>query len=131
LKSEKIDGIINLAGMNLGAKRWSKKVKKEIYDSRINITAELFFLISEMNVKPEVMVSASGVDYYGDTGDKDIYENNHPGNSFLAKVVNDWEREALKSAQHGVRAVCLRTGLVFGADSENNKKLFLPYKLFI
>lgn len=131
LESEKIDGIINLAGMNLGAKRWNGKVKKEIYNSRIGITSKLVNLIERMAAKPSVLVNASGVDYYGDTGSKDIYEDSPRGEGFLSSVVKDWEDEARKAEKSGVRVVCLRTGLVFASDSENIKKMIMPYKLFV
>jgi uncharacterized protein (TIGR01777 family) len=131
LVNEKIYGIVNLAGMNLAAKRWNREVKKQIYDSRIGTTAKLIELISKMEIKPEVLVSASGVDYYGDTGDKNIYEDSPPGNSFPARLCVDWEQEAMKAENYGTRVVTLRTGFVIARDSEALKKMIFPFKFFV
>lgn len=130
LKNEKIDAVINLAGANLGSKRWNKKTKKEFYDSRINTTGRLVDLISVMPHKPEVLVSASGVDFYGDRGDEDVYENSPPANSYLGRITNDWEAEARKAEQFGVRVVTVRTGFVLAKNSEAVKKLVKPFRFF-
>jgi uncharacterized protein (TIGR01777 family) len=131
LINEKIDAVINLAGANLGEKRWNDKTKKEFYDSRISVTGRLVELISKMEQKPEVLVSASGVDYYGDTGARDMYEDALPAKSFLGKLTHDWEAAALKAVQFGTRVVVLRTGFVMAADSDAVKKLLLPFKFFV
>lgn len=130
LKDEKIDVFINLAGMNLDEKRWNEEIKKKIYNSRINSARKLVELISSMPQKPEVLINASGVDYYGDTGDKDIFEDSPPANLFISKLVCDWENEALRAEKYGVRIVLLRTGFVIAPDSKAFKKMVLPFKLF-
>ncbi|MEO8513971.1 MAG: TIGR01777 family oxidoreductase [Ignavibacteria bacterium] len=131
LKDENIDAIINLAGANLGEKRWNDKTKKVFYDSRIQVTGGLVELISKMEKKPEVLVSSSGVDYYGDTGNRDMFEDAPPAKSFLGKLTHDWEAAALKAEQHGTRVVVLRTGFVMAGDSEAVKKLIMPFKFFV
>lgn len=131
LKDENIFGIINLAGANLGEKRWTEKNKKIFYDSRIDITKKLLHLIEVMPKKPEVFLSASGVDYYGDTGNADMYEDAPPADTFLGKLTHDWEAEAMKAQAFGVRTAVLRTGFVIAEDSDAVKKLLLPYKLFV
>lgn len=128
LASEPIDAIVNLAGVNLALKRWSESFKKEIYDSRIESTRKIVELISLMNHKPGVLLNSSGVDYYPDLGDKEIYEDTPCGNSFISKTVSDWEAEAMKASS---RVVCLRTGLVIAREAKSIKKLSLPFKLFI
>jgi uncharacterized protein (TIGR01777 family) len=131
LKDEKIDGIIHLAGMNLGDKRWNEKVKKELYDSRINTTRKIVELISTMQNKPEVLLSASGVDYYGDKGSEDVYEDSPPADNFTGQLCKDWENEALKAEKYGVRTVVIRTGFVIAKNSKAVDKLTLPFKMFI
>jgi uncharacterized protein (TIGR01777 family) len=130
LKDVKLDVIINLAGMNLDKKRWNDKVKKQLYDSRINSTKKLVELIGTMAYKPEVLINASGVDYYGDTGEKDIYEDSPSADLFISKLVCDWENEAMKAEEYGVRVVLLRTGFVIVKESKAFKKMVLPFKLF-
>lgn len=131
LKDERIDVVINLAGANLGGKRWNDKTKKEFYDSRIDTTRELVELMSGMKDKPGVFISASGVDYYEDSGDADVYENAPHGDGYLARLCLDWENEALKADKAGVRTVILRTGFVLSKGSEAVDKLIMPVKLFV
>jgi uncharacterized protein (TIGR01777 family) len=131
LKNETLDGIIHLAGMNLGDKRWNEKVKEEIYNSRINTTRKIVELISVMALKPEVLLSASGVDYYGDKGNKDIYEDSPPADDFVGQLCQDWENEALKTEKFGVRTVVIRTGFVLAKDSKAVDKFAKPFKMFI
>jgi len=131
LKDEKIDVVINLAGANLGGKRWNDKTKKEFYDSRIDTTRELVELMSGMKNKPEVFISASGVDYYEDSGDADVYENAPHGDGYLARLCLDWENEAMNSEKAGIRTVILRTGFVLAKGSEAVDKLIMPVKLFV
>ena len=131
LKNEKIDAIIHLAGMNLGAKRWNDEVKKEIYDSRIDTARKLIDLISQMPVKPKVFITASGVDYYGDRGSQDVYEDSPPADNFIGNLVRDWENEALKAEKSGLRTAAIRTGVVIAKNAPAVKKLALPMKLFI
>jgi hypothetical protein len=131
LKNEIIDVIINLSGMNLDEKRWNEKVKKEIYNSRILTTRRLAeFACSQAN-KPKVLINSSGVDIYGDTGEKEINESSPPGNGFLQKVVIDWEKEALNAVRCGVRVAVLRTGFVIAKGSKALEKMALPFKLFV
>jgi hypothetical protein len=131
LKGEKIDAVINLAGANLGGKRWNDKSKKEFYDSRIDTTRGLVELMSGMKDKPGVFISASGVDYYEDSGDADVFENTPHGDGFLARLCLDWENEALHAEHTGIRTVILRTGFVLAKGSEAVEKLILPIKLFV
>jgi uncharacterized protein (TIGR01777 family) len=131
LKDEPVYAAINLAGSNLGGKRWTQKNKKEFYDSRIQTTGKLIQLFEAMAIKPRILVSSSGVDYYGDTGSADMFENAPPAKSFLGRLTNDWEQAALKAEVLGIRVVVLRTGFVIAEDSEAVKKLLLPVKLFV
>ena len=131
LKNEKIDVIINLAGANLGSKRWNDKTKKEFYDSRIDTTNLVVELIKQMEQKPEVLISTSGVDYYGDTGSKAVHEDSPAAPGFLGKLTHDWEEAALKVRDLGIRVVVLRTGFVMAGDSEAVKKLIMPFKFFV
>jgi uncharacterized protein (TIGR01777 family) len=130
LKEETIDVIINLSGMNLDEKRWNDKVKKEIYDSRILTTRKLSDFACSQTNQPKVFINSSGVDIYGDTGEKEIDENSPPGNGFLQQVVIDWEKEAFYAEKCGVRVVVLRTGFVIAKDSKALNKMAMPFRLF-
>ncbi len=116
IKSEYLEGvfgIINLAGVPIFGS-WNKKYKDLIYQSRMKTTNSLVSAISKCTVKPQVLVSASAVGYYGNTGSNVITEESPAGNDFLAHVCTDWEHAAVSAEQYGVRAVTIRTANVIG-----------------
>lgn len=125
------DAIIHLAGINLFSKRWNKKFREEILSSRKETTKALVDAIKLSKRKPEVFVSASGVGYYGDCGDKLLDENSPAGNDFLAEVCKVWESEAAEVERAGLRRVSVRTGIVLSREDGALKKMLLPFKLFI
>ena len=106
-------GIINLAGAPI-SKRWTKAYKKTIYKSRINTTKNIVDAVSQLESKPHVLVSASAVGYYGDQGNQVINETTMPGKDFLAKLCVDWEKEALRAQDLGIRVAIVRTANVLG-----------------
>jgi uncharacterized protein (TIGR01777 family) len=120
--------IVNLAGQPI-AERWSKEYKEEILNSRQLVTSNLVKLIGEANPKPQVLINASAIGYYG-TSETAIYdENSPPGQDFLAEVCQTWETEAKKVTELGVRLVILRLGIVLG-DGGALAKMINPFKLF-
>ena len=107
------DVIINLAGFSI-FNRWTKKVKKEIFDSRILTTKNLVDALSYRKQKEIHFLSGSGVGYYGFHQDKVIDENDGPGNDFLARVASAWEQAAVTAEKFGARVVLCRIGIVLG-----------------
>jgi len=105
--------IINLAGTSI-FRRWNKKIKEEIYKSRIVTTRRIVEALYKQKGKAAHFFSASGVGYYGFHGDEYLDETSPPGNNFLARVASDWEAEALKAAKLGMRVVLCRFGIVLG-----------------
>lgn len=126
---EGLDGVVNLAGETIGTPRWSEAKKRRIRDSRILGTRNLVDGLAATTVRPRVLVSGSGIDYYGDRGDERVDESSAPGRGFLAGVVVDWEKEADRAATLGVRVVLLRTSLVLGPGGGMLPRLMLPFKL--
>lgn len=126
-----VDAVVHLAGANLGAKRWNDEYKKLAYDSRIISTRNLFEAIKSVEKKPEVFICSSAVGIYGNRYDEVLDETSSLGNDFLATLCNDWEKEAQKVEQYGVRRVSIRTGLVLMKDEGVLKQMLLPFKLFI
>lgn len=108
---EKADVVINLVGENL-ATIWTEEAKKRIYSSRIENTQKLVEVIKKADSKPELMISASGANYYGDRGDDILDESEPPGNGFLPKLCVDWEGAAQPVEDAGVRLVIFRNGVV-------------------
>jgi uncharacterized protein (TIGR01777 family) len=126
------DAVINLAGANIGAKRWTAERKREILESRTESTGAIVDVIAQAPAgeRPKVLVNASGVDYYGDRGDEIVTEESRPGQSFLADVCIQWEAAAQGAERLGVRVVRMRTSPVFGRGAEVLAKLAMPFKLF-
>ncbi|SLJ04116.1 Epimerase family protein [Mycobacteroides abscessus subsp. massiliense] len=104
------DAVVNMCGVGVGDKRWSGAYKQEIYDSRVIPTEVLARAIAEAEVP--VLINASAVGYYGDSGDRIIDETASSGTGFLARVCLDWEAATAEAAQAGTRVVIVRTGLV-------------------
>ena len=125
------DAVIHLAGANISGKRWSANYKETILTSRELSTRNLVNTISLLSEKPESFICASGVNYYGDSGNKLLTEKEEPGNDFLANVCKLWENEAMKVEKTGVRRVSVRTGVVLTPEEGALKKMLITFKLFI
>jgi uncharacterized protein (TIGR01777 family) len=103
-----VDAVIHLAGAGVGDKRWSKKYKAEILNSRLLGTTTIANAVNEL--KPQVFISASAIGWYGESGNRAVVESDRVGDDFLAAVCREWEGAA--DIATGVRTVKLRTGLV-------------------
>lgn len=125
------DGVINLAGEPIAAKRWTETQKEKIRSSRVDTTRALVTAISKVKEKPKFLLSASAVGYYGPHGDETLTEESGPGNDFLSRVCVEWENEAKKAEDYGLRVIRLRTGIVLGKGGGALAKMVLPFKLFI
>jgi len=103
-----VDAIIHLAGVGVGDKRWSKKYKAEILNSRLLGTTAIANAVNQ--VKPQVFISASAIGWYGESGNRAVIESDRAGDDFLAAVCREWEGAA--DLASGTRVVKIRTGLV-------------------
>jgi uncharacterized protein (TIGR01777 family) len=103
-----VDAVIHLAGVGVGDKRWTKRYKSEILNSRLLGTTAIANAVAE--VKPQVFISSSAIGWYGDSGNRAVVESDSVGNDFLAAVCREWEGAADLAGD--VRTVKLRTGLV-------------------
>lgn len=126
---EGVDAVVHLAGAGVGDKRWTDAYKQELWDSRVLGTRTIANAVAALDVKPRVLISASAVGYYGDTGDRVVEENTPAGNDFLAKLSVDWEAAAAPAAAAGIRVVHPRTGLVVSAKGGAWGKLFPLFRL--
>ncbi|MFI6786463.1 TIGR01777 family oxidoreductase [Nonomuraea sp. NPDC050383] len=108
---EDATAVVHLAGAPIGDRRWSPAYKRELVRSRIEGTRTLVTALRGLSRPPEALLSASGVDFYGDTGDRPIDESAGQGQGFLAELCARWEREAREAESLGVRTAQLRTGL--------------------
>lgn len=129
-KLEDSNAIIHLAGLNLFAERWNDDFKKAVLESRAVSTKNLVDAIKSCNNKPEVFISASGVGYYGDSGENLLVEESPNGKDFLAKVCKTWENESAKVETANVRSVQIRTGLVLSTEDGALKQMLPAFKMF-
>jgi uncharacterized protein len=126
-----VDGVINLAGEPIAAKRWTEYQKQKIRASRIDTTNSLVEAIRKAKQKPGFLINASAVGYYGPRGDETVTEEAAPGHDFLSSVCRDWETEAKKAEPLGVRVVCVRTGVVLGRGGGALAKMVPPFKFYV
>lgn len=109
---EGLDAVVHLAGAGIGDKRWNDEYKRIILESRTEGTALLARTLTDLDDPPRVLVSASGMDYYGDTGDTVVTEESPAGEGFMAEVCIQWERAAQPAVDAGIRTCFLRTSIV-------------------
>jgi uncharacterized protein (TIGR01777 family) len=121
------DGVVHLLGEQI-AQRWSDEAKREIRDSRIRSTRNLVDAIGELPEaeRPRVLVSQSGAGWYGHRGDERLDESAPAGDDFLARLSADWEAEARRAEELGVRVVVNRTGMVLSPSGGALEKM-LPF----
>lgn len=124
------DVIVNLAGENIGAQRWTTQQKDRILNSRVSAGQAVAEAISLSEIKPRLLIQASGIGYYGRTGDALITEQSPAGMDFLAQVSVAWENSTAAVEAMGVRRVILRTGIVLDAHQGALQRLLLQYRLF-
>ena len=103
-----VDAVIHLAGAGVSDKRWTKKYKSEILNSRLLGTTTIAKAVAI--VKPQVFISASAIGWYGESGNRAVIESDRVGDDFLATVCREWESAADLAGE--VRTIKLRTGLV-------------------
>ena len=122
------DAIVHLAGETVVG-RWTDEKKRAIRDSRILGTRNLVDALAGLDRRPRVLVSASAIGFYGDRGDEDLTEDSGPGADFLATTSVEWESEAARATDYGLRVTSLRIGIVLGAEGGALKEMLLPFKL--
>jgi uncharacterized protein (TIGR01777 family) len=127
---EDADAVINLAGAPIADGRWTETRKRLLTESRVLTTRLLVEAMSRRSSKPRTLVSASGIGYYGASDDRVLDESAARGQGFLADLCLEWETEARRAAEFGVRVVMLRTGMVLEQDGGALPKMLLPFRLF-
>ena len=125
------DAVVNLAGASIAGRRWSRKYKDELVQSRINSTRNVAEAIGKANHRPQVLLSASAIGYYGETGEIPTDESAPPANDFLADLCVKWEAEARRAQSHGTRVGLLRTGLVLDPRGGALPQMMRPYKMML
>ena len=126
-----VDGVINLAGEPIAEKKWTHTQRRRIEKSRIDATHSLVQACAKVRQKPNFLINASAVGYYGPRGDEILTEDAPPGDDFLGILCQAWEEEAQKAEELGLRVVRLRTGIVLGPGGGALTKMAKPFKFFL
>lgn len=125
------DVVVNLAGESIFGQRWTEEVKRRIRSSRMETTSSLVEAIGQASDPPDLMISVSGVDYYGDGGDRVLDEDSPPGDYFLSHVCMEWEAAAKEVTSHGVRLAIPRLGIVLERGGGALQQMLPPFRFFV
>lgn len=127
-----VDAVVHLAGANLGRHRWTASYKQVLLGSRVEGTETISTALAAVagDGRPRSLLSASGVDFYGNPGDRPVDESSEPtGTSFLAELCAAWEGATAPAQAAGVRVVRFRSGLVISADADLLSRTLWLFKL--
>lgn len=123
------DAVVHLAGAGIGDQRWNEDYKRTVLRSRVDGTTTIAEAIARATSPPKVLLSASAVGFYGDTGEDAVDESASSGDGFLADVVRQWEASSAAAEAAGVRVVHARSGVVLSADGGALGKVLPLFKL--
>jgi uncharacterized protein (TIGR01777 family) len=121
------DAVIHLAGEPI-AQRWTPEAKSRIRLSRLDGTRRLVEALSTVSRRPECLVAASAIGFYGSRRDEVLTEESEAGEGFLPKLCAGWENAARLAEALGIRVVSLRIGLVLGRDGGALKRMLPPFR---
>jgi uncharacterized protein (TIGR01777 family) len=127
------DAVVNLAGENIFARRWSDDFKKLLVESRIKTTQHVVQAMAAMPKRPDgapkALVNATAIGYYGYHDDEQLTEDAPAGNDFLATICVEWEKAARAVEPAGVRCALVRIGVVLDKEGGPLQKLMTPFKM--
>ncbi|GIF71751.1 TIGR01777 family oxidoreductase [Asanoa siamensis] len=126
-----VDAVINLSGANIGDQRWTPAYRRLLRDSRVEPTRTLAEAIAKHPEKPKTFISSSGINVYGDTGDRVVDESAAPGEGFFPDLCRVWEASTRPAEEAGVRVVLLRSGVPLEKNEGFLKPQMLPFRLGI
>ena len=128
-KLENAEAVVHLAGAGIADERWTKERKRIIRDSRVIGTRVLVDALKKLTNPPKTLISASAIGFYGSRGDETLTEESAPGKDFLAGVSVEWEQEAQRAKEAGIRVVNLRIGIVLSTEGGALKEMLTPFKM--
>lgn len=126
-----VDAVVNLAGENIGGKRWSKSQMELIRRSRALAGKAVVEAVKQAAHPPRVLIQASAVGYYGTTRHTPLDENSSPGEDELANICLDWEASTRPVEELGVRRIIVRTGVVLDKTKGALPRMVLPFQFFV
>jgi uncharacterized protein (TIGR01777 family) len=127
-----VDAVVNLVGEQAVGVRYTKARKRRIRESRLIPTENIVSALGKAALKPAVLVSASGINYYGvHPATERVDESFGPGDDFLARLCVDWEAASEKARPLGIRVINPRIAPVLGPGGGSLGVMALPFKLFV
>lgn len=108
------DAVVHLSGAGVGDRRWTSRYQATLIDSRVSSTTTIATAAANADKPPKTLISASGIDAYGDRGNHEIREDEPFGSGFLADLCRVWETSTAPAEEAGIRVAHLRSGLVMG-----------------
>jgi uncharacterized protein (TIGR01777 family) len=128
-----VDAVISLGGTPIRPRPFTARYKERLLRSRVDVTTTISEALAaaaaENPGRPRVLLSASAVGYYGDTGSRAVTEQDPAGHDFVAQLCVQWEAATAAAEASGVRVVHLRTGLVLGRGAVLVQILGLVFRL--
>lgn len=124
-----VNAVVHLAGESIGDKRWTPQQRREVMESRTKGTTLLAETLAKMDNKPDVLISASAIGYYGDRGDEILTEDSPSGDGFQAEVCRAWEASLQPAIDAGIRVVTIRFGVVLSMSGGALKRMLLPFQM--
>lgn len=128
---ESADAVINLAAENIGKWPWTASRKRRILSSRQRTGQAILAAVRQAAARPKVVIQASGIGYYGFSGDRVVTEASNAGEDFLAQVCIEWEGATRPVQDLGVRWAAARSGLVLHPHESVFPLVLLPFRLFV
>lgn len=121
--------VINLAGAPIGESRWTARTRTHLRSSREGTTAALVTALVALQARPNLLISASAIGYYGPRQDEPLTEDAPSGTGFLSSLCRQWEGEARAAERLGVLVTLLRIGVVLGKGGGALEKMVPPFRL--
>jgi uncharacterized protein (TIGR01777 family) len=122
------DAVVHLAGESIVG-RWTQPKKRRILESRVQGTRNLAEALAAAPQRPQLLISASAIGYYGDRGEERLREDSASGDGFLPTVCREWEAAVEPAAKAGIRTVQMRFGLVLSSSGGALQKMLLPFRM--
>ncbi len=122
--------IVNLAGENIGERRWTEARKQAIIESRLRAGKAVSEAVAKARNKPDVVIQASAIGYYGSRTDEILTEKSPPADDFMSRICQQWEPATAPVEQAGVRRVVVRSGVVLSRQGGAFPRMIMPFNFF-
>jgi len=122
--------IVNLAGENIGERRWTEARKQAIIESRLRAGKAVSEAVAQARNKPGVVIQASAIGYYGLRTDEILTEKSPPADDFMSRICQQWEPATAPVEQAGVRRVVVRSGVVLSRQGGAFPRMIMPFNFF-